>query len=156
MRPADSTSVPADVVNPLLASAESAPTTQTVKLVDLARRQNIELLSLFRAAGVGSDLPLEAVVTAELQIKYAGYFARERTAADKMRRMGAFPLETDLPYELMRSLSLEARQKLAERRPLTLAQASGIPGVGPNDLQNLVLEVERHRRRVATSAGETS
>jgi tRNA uridine 5-carboxymethylaminomethyl modification enzyme len=156
MRLAESTSVPADVVNPLLASAESAPITQTVKLVDLARRQNIELLSLFRAAGVGSDLPLEAVVTAELQIKYAGYFARERTAADKMRRMGAFPLEADLPYELMRSLSLEARQKLAERRPLTLAQASGIPGVGPNDLQNLVLEVERHRRRVATSAGETS
>ena len=156
MHLAESTSVSADVVNPLLTIAESAPITQTVKLVDLARRQNIELLSLFRATGVGSDLPLEAVVTAELQIKYAGYFARERTAADKMRRMGAFPLEADLPYELMRSLSLEARQKLGERRPLTLAQAAGIPGVGPNDLQNLVLEVERHRRRVATSAGETS
>jgi tRNA uridine 5-carboxymethylaminomethyl modification enzyme len=55
----------------------------------------------------------------------------------------------------MRSLSFEARQKLAARRPATLAQASSIPGVSPNDLQNLVLEVER-LRRVASEAGGPS
>ena len=43
----------------------------------------------------------------------------------------------------MRSLSLEARQKLAAIRPATLAQASRIPGVSPTDLQNLVLEMEK-------------
>jgi tRNA uridine 5-carboxymethylaminomethyl modification enzyme len=46
----------------------------------------------------------------------------------------------------MRSLSFEARQKLAAVRPRTLAQASRIPGVSPSDLQNLVLEVDKHRR----------
>jgi tRNA uridine 5-carboxymethylaminomethyl modification enzyme len=152
---AEDTSVHPQVVNPVLREAGSSAIPHSVKLVELARRQELELSALFRTAGVGQDIPAEALITAALQIKYAGYFARERTAADKMRRMGGFRLETDLPYEQMRSLSFEARQKLAERRPMTLAQAASIPGVGPNDLQNLVLEVERYRR-VASGAGEPS
>ncbi len=152
---AEDTSVHPTVVNPVLQEAGSSAIPHSVKLVELARRQEVELRALFRTAGVGEDLPAEALITAELQIKYAGYFARERTAADKLRRMGAFRLEFDLPYEQMRSLSFEARQKLVERRPMTLAQAASIPGVGPNDLQNLVLEVERYRR-VASGAGEPS
>jgi tRNA uridine 5-carboxymethylaminomethyl modification enzyme len=152
---AEDTSVHPQVVNPVLQEAGSSAIPHSVKLVELARRQEVELRALFRTAGVGEDIPAEVLITAELQIKYAGYFARERTAADKMRRMGGFRLETDLPYEQMRSLSFEARQKLAERRPMTLAQAASIPGVGPNDLQNLVLEVERYRR-VASGAGEPS
>ena len=153
---AESTSVQAEAVNDMLVRVGSVPISQTVKAIDLVRRQNVDLHAVLAAAGVGADLPTEALVTAELQIKYAGYFARERTAADKMRRLGGFLLEADLPYEQMRSLSLEARQKLAERRPHTLAQAASIPGVGPNDLQNLVLEVERHRRRLAAAAGGPS
>ncbi len=84
-------------------------------------------------------------MTAELEIKYAGYFERERVQADKMRRLDAFPLGAGLPYADMRSLSIEARQKLATLVPATLAQASRIPGVSPSDLQNLVLEIERRR-----------
>jgi tRNA uridine 5-carboxymethylaminomethyl modification enzyme len=110
---------------------------------------------LFDAADLAPGLPLDAVVTAELQIKYAGYFARERVAADKMRRMGAFVLDPSLPYAEMRSVSFEARQKFLAQQPRTLAQAARIPGVSPSDLQNLVLEVERHRR-VAGSGGHTS
>jgi tRNA uridine 5-carboxymethylaminomethyl modification enzyme len=150
---AEGTSLHPHVVNPVLRKVGSSAIPHSVKIVELARRQEVELRTLFRTAGVGDDIPAEVLVTAELQIKYAGYFARERTAAEKMRRLGGFRLEDDLPYAQMRSLSFEARQKLAERRPLTLAQAASIPGVGPNDLQNLVLEVERFRR-VASGAGE--
>ena len=66
-----------------------------------------------------------------------------------MRRMGEFILAADLPYADMRSLSSEARQKLAALRPRTLSQASRVPGVSPSDLQNLVIEVERRRLAVA-------
>ena len=55
------------------------------------------------------------------------------------------PLDPDLPYATMTSLTIEARQKLAAIRPATLAQASGISGVSPSDLQNLLIEVERWR-----------
>jgi tRNA uridine 5-carboxymethylaminomethyl modification enzyme len=66
-----------------------------------------------------------------------------------MRRMGSFSLDDDLEYSEIRSLSLEARQKLSNLKPRSLAQASRIPGVSPSDLQNLVIEIER-RRRLAT------
>jgi tRNA uridine 5-carboxymethylaminomethyl modification enzyme len=94
-------------------------------------------------------------VSTELELKYAGYFERERAQADKLRRMGTFALDETLPYAELRSLSLEARQKLAALRPRTLAQAASIPGVSPTDLQNLVIEIEK-RRRLGSVAGRAS
>jgi tRNA uridine 5-carboxymethylaminomethyl modification enzyme len=146
---AEATSIrPADVA-PLLERAGSSPIAHAVKVAELARRQGVSLGGLFAAAGVGSQLPPDAVVTAELELKYAGYFERERVQAERLRRMGEFALPAALPYESLRSLSVEARQKLGALRPRTLAQASRVPGVSPTDLQNLVLEVERLRRRGA-------
>jgi tRNA uridine 5-carboxymethylaminomethyl modification enzyme len=87
----------------------------------------------------------------ELELKYAGYFERERVHADKLKRMAQLVLPADLPYEDFLSLSTEARQKLSTRRPTTLAQAAGIPGVSQSDLQNLLIELER-RRRIADAS----
>jgi tRNA uridine 5-carboxymethylaminomethyl modification enzyme len=150
-RLAEATSITPDVAAPVLAAAASTPLAHAVRIAELARRQSISLLDLFRAAEVGQELPAEAVVSTELQLKYAGYFDRERQQADKLRRMADFPLDASLPYEQMLSLSFEARQKLRARRPRTLAQASGMPGVSRTDLQNLVIEIEK-RRRTATVA----
>ena len=143
---AEATSVTPEQSDGLLRAAGSTPLAHSMKVVEVTKRQDVSLLDLLRVAGV-EDLPSrEAAITAELEIKYGGYFERERTQADKMRRMGAFALGDGLPYSDMRSLSVEARQKLAALEPATLAQASRIPGVSPSDLQNLVLEVERRRR----------
>jgi tRNA uridine 5-carboxymethylaminomethyl modification enzyme len=79
-------------------------------------------------------------------MKYAGYFARERAQADKLRRLGELSIPADLEYASLTSLSFEARQKMATLRPTNLAQAARIPGVNPSDLQNLVIELERRRR----------
>lgn len=148
---AETTSITPLDASVVLALAGSAPLPHAVRIVDVARRQGVALGDLLAAAGVGAGLDPDAVVTAELEIKYAGYFVREREQADKMRRMGSFVLDADLPYGEMRSLAVEARQKLAALRPSSLAQASRIPGVSPTDLQNLVIEVARHRRSVAAS-----
>ena len=126
--------------------AGSAPLPHALRIAEVAKRQNVSLAELFRAAGVGVELSRDAVVTAELELKYAGYFARERDQAEKLRRMGQLQLPDDLAYEDMRSLSTESRQKLAAIRPATLAQAARVPGVSPTDLQNLVLEIEKRRR----------
>lgn len=136
----------------LLLAAGGSALLHGMKIAEVAKRQRIALGELFAAAGVGEAIPREAVITTELELKYAGYFERERVAADRLRRMGDFALSPDLPYEAMRSLSFEARQKLARIRPATLAQASRIPGVSPSDLQNLVLEVEKHRRLAGAGA----
>src|SRR6185437_8753436 len=140
------TSVRPEHVAALLERGGSPPLPHAARIAEVARRQGVTLAELFEAAGVGTDLPVDAVTTAELELKYAGYFERERLQAAKMRRMGEFALDGALPYGEMRSLSFEARQKLAALRPATLAQASRIPGVSPSDLQNLVLEIEKRRR----------
>jgi tRNA uridine 5-carboxymethylaminomethyl modification enzyme len=105
---------------------------------------------LFALADIAGALPPDPVITVELELKYEGYFERERLQAAKLRTMGEFALPNDLSYEEMRSLSFEARQKLAVIRPLNLAQASRIPGVSPSDVQNLVIEVERWRRKLGS------
>jgi tRNA uridine 5-carboxymethylaminomethyl modification enzyme len=143
---AESTSITVDQAADVLAAAGSTPLSHTVPIVEVVKRQGVRLTSLFASTGVGAELPAEAVETAELEIKYAGYFERERIQAERMRRLGEFLLPPDLEYADLRSLSLEARQKLGSLRPATLAQASRIPGISPSDLQNLVIEVERRRR----------
>ena len=150
LRLAESTSIRPEEAAAVLSDARSTPLAQTVKIVEVARRQDIPLERLLKAVGLGGDLDSEALVTADLEIKYAGYFERERVQADRMRRMGDFSLNPDLEYGDMRSLSFEARQKLSALRPHSLAQASRIPGVSPSDLQNLVIEIERRRRLAAT------
>ncbi|HEV8496470.1 MAG TPA: tRNA uridine-5-carboxymethylaminomethyl(34) synthesis enzyme MnmG [Gemmatimonadaceae bacterium] len=152
LRLAESTSVLPAQIAALLAEATSAPLAQSVKIAEVAKRQNVGLRELFAAVGVGADLARDAVTTAELELKYAGYFSRERDQAAKLRRMGQFALDHDAPYTEMQSLSFESRQKLVALRPATLAQAAGIPGVSPTDLQNLVLEIEKRRRKSAPTA----
>lgn len=142
---AESTTIRPDQAAPVLALAESAPLSHGLRIAEVAKRQRVTLVDLFAAAGVGDNLPIDAVVTAELELKYEGYFAREREGAERLRRMGELLLDSELPYEEMRTLSFEARQKLAIIRPANLAQASRIPGVSPTDLQNLVMEIEKRR-----------
>jgi tRNA uridine 5-carboxymethylaminomethyl modification enzyme len=147
---AETASIRPDQAEPVLSAARSAQLSHPVRVIEVARRQEVSLQELFNAVGLARDIDNEALVTADLEIKYAGYFERERLQAERMRRMGDFSLAADLEYDDMRSLSSEARQKLANLRPHSLAQASRIPGVSPSDLQNLVIEIERRRRVAAT------
>jgi tRNA uridine 5-carboxymethylaminomethyl modification enzyme len=146
------TSVAPGRVNDWLVALGTSPLAHAVPAAELARRSEVSLSELFEHCDVGSELPRDAVVSADLEIKYAGYLAREREAAARLRQMGDFVLDASLPYDSFRSMSFEARQKLITIRPGTLAQAARIPGVSPADLQNLVIEVERLRRRAPDSA----
>jgi tRNA uridine 5-carboxymethylaminomethyl modification enzyme len=146
---AEGTSILPAQAHTLLSSVNSAALPHSVKIAEVAKRQDVSLSELFAAVGVGEALQQDAVITAELELKYAGYFVRERDQAAKLKRMGQFALDAGLPYSDMRSLRLEARQKLAAIRPSTLAQAARVPGVSPTDLQNLVIEIEKRRRSAA-------
>ena len=134
---------------PVLEDAGSAPLAHAQRIAELAKRQGVALWDLLVAAGVHESWTRESVTAVELELKYSGYFDRERLQADRLRRMADFALEDSLPYAEMRSLSTEARQKLTARRPATIAQASSIPGISPTDLQNLMLEAARFRRERA-------
>lgn len=131
----------------VLASSNTTAISHAVRVVELARRHGVSLSSLFKASGVDANFSSESMLSADLEIKYSGYFDRERAQAERMRLMGGFVIPADLHYAEMNSLSHEARQKLHAIQPRTLAQASRIPGVSPSDIQNLVIEVEKRRSR---------
>jgi tRNA uridine 5-carboxymethylaminomethyl modification enzyme len=148
---AANTSVRPEVVNAWLVERGTAPLEHAVPARELAKRNEVSLADVLAHSGVGADLPRDALVSADLEIKYAGYLARERVAVERMEQMGALALAPDLPYESFHSMSTESRQKLAAIRPTTLAQAARVSGVSPSDVQNLVIEVERVRRRRVTT-----
>ncbi len=145
LRLAEHTSMPPEIADPVLAAVGSRPLLHAVRAAELAKRQDVSLQALFGAAGVGADLPSDAVVGAELEIKYAGYFEKERARAARLEAQGAVRLPEHWNYEALLTISIEARQKLSQLRPATLAQASAIPGISPADLQNLLLELRRAR-----------
>src|SRR5436189_1822745 len=138
---------PAQAADALAASGTRL--TESERIATVAKRPGVSLGALLSAAGVGAETPAEAIVSAEIEIKYDGYLAREREAAARLAELASFVLPGDLPYLELRTLATEARQKLDRVRPASLAQAARVPGVTPSDLHNLILEATRWRRRVA-------
>src|SRR5881296_3210882 len=143
----------ATTITPGAAAAALADTGTSLgepeRVASVARRPGVSLRALLEAAGVTVTAEAAAVASAEIELKYDGYLAREREAATRLAELAAFALPADLPYVEFKSLATEARQKLDRIRPTSLAQAARIPGVSPSDLHNLVVETARWRRRVA-------
>ena len=140
-------------VNALLRALGSGELAHAVPLADVVRRTGVGLDAMLAAAGLDAASDPEAAIAVELEIKYDGYFERERAAAQRLRDLATLAIPGDAPFAAMQSLSTEARHKLAHRRPSSLAQAASIPGVSPSDLQNLVLELERRARDTHSVAG---
>lgn len=133
---------------PVLASSGTS-LSEPDRVAAVARRPGVSLRALLEAAGIDVEQSDDALAAVEIEIKYAGYLAREREAASRLAELVSFALPADLPYLELKSLATEARQKLSAVRPATLAQAARIPGVSPSDLHNLVVEAMRRRRCVA-------
>ena len=85
----------------------------------------------------------EIIESVEIDIKYSGYIARERLAADKLHRLDAIKIPAGFRYNELQSLSTEARQKLTALQPATIGDASRIPGVSPNDISVLLVLMGR-------------
>ena len=133
--------------NPILHAAGSSPLTQPARAADLLKRPRVEAGDLVELSGEAEleGVTPEILVAVEVEFKYAGYVARERERAGRLREHAKFMLPRELEYSEFETLSFEAREKLAAVRPGTLAQAARVPGVSPADLQNLILEVRRAR-----------
>ncbi len=134
---------PSDV-NPALARMGSTAIREPARVAELARRPEVPLSGLLALLGVYADQ--HSAEWANIELKYSGYMAKERSAAERLSRMEGFEIPDDLAYAELDSLSTEAREKLSAVRPTSLAQASRIPGVSPSDIQNLVAAVLKRNR----------
>lgn len=138
-------------VEALLEEAGTAPLRQGTKLFDLIQRPQLNLTLLAGAVpplrklldALPDDRREEITEAAEILIKYEGYIAREQAIADKLHRLEEIRLRPDMDYNSLLSLSTEARQKLTAQRPDSIGAASRIPGVSPNDINILLLTLNR-------------
>jgi tRNA uridine 5-carboxymethylaminomethyl modification enzyme len=143
---AESTRIGSEAAGGVLNRSGYGGVSQARRVADLVRRPRVGLREAMEAAVPEvPDVQDDVWMSAEIELKYAGYLQRELHAAKRLAEMAGFRLPPDLAYGEIRSLSTEARQKLEAVRPGSLAQAGRIPGVSPSDLQNLVLEVVRRR-----------
>jgi tRNA uridine 5-carboxymethylaminomethyl modification enzyme len=130
--------------NQVLCAMDSSPLTEPARLADITKRPEVSLQDLLRALDWDHDSESAECVSVEL--KYAGYVAKDRAAVARIRQLEQFPVPSDLDYSGLHSLSHESREKLQAIRPQSLGQASRVPGVSPSDIQNLVAELARRSR----------
>lgn len=139
-------SVKPDAINSILEQMGTTPLRHGCKLMDLIIRPQITLENIsehitdFKTLlDTISDRKEEIIEAAEIQIKYSGYIERERLIAEKVSRLDNIKIKGKFNYNSLQSLSTEARQKLTKIDPVTIGQASRIPGVSPSDINVLLV-----------------
>ncbi len=123
----------------------------SITLAELLRRPGFHYVDLNRYGLSNLDLTLEEREGAEIDIKYSGYIQRQQHQIDQVAREEHRKLSPDLDYANIRTLSKEAREKLAKVKPLTIGQACRIGGVNPADINALLIYLELQGRQLATS-----
>jgi tRNA uridine 5-carboxymethylaminomethyl modification enzyme len=141
-------SVKPEEANPVLESKDSQPIRQSDKMFKIFSRPNIGIADVRKFKAVeayiqSNDLDTEVIDQAEIQVKYSGYIAKEKNNADKLTRLEYVKIPSGFDYSQIKSMSYEAREKLKKIQPTTVAQASRISGVSPNDVSVLLVYMGR-------------
>ena len=138
------------LANPMLEAKGSAPITQQVKLSNLILRPQITLTDLLKVSPEASAIADELIVLhpdilaqTEILLKYEGYIEREEELVNKMLKLDDVKIPSDVIFDQLKNLSLEAIEKLNLVRPVTIGQASRISGVSPSDISVLLIYISR-------------
>jgi tRNA uridine 5-carboxymethylaminomethyl modification enzyme len=142
------TSITPAEANPVLIAKETAEVNQTDKIFKILSRPQIDLADVLKFNNVSEyvishDLDQEILEQAEIQVKYSGYIDKERTNAEKLTKLEDVKIPENFDYEKIKSMSIEAKQKLSKIRPVTISQASRISGVSPSDISVLLVFMGR-------------
>ena len=141
-------SVKPEEANPVLESKSSSPIKQSDKMFKIFSRPNITIDDVRKFQAVEDyisehNLNDEVIEQTEIQIKYSGYIEKEKNNADKLTRLEYVKIPKEFDYTQVKSMSYEAREKLHAVQPATVAQASRISGVSPNDISVLLVFLGR-------------
>ena len=134
-----------DALNEMLAKYDSTPVANSARLADLLRRPQVTYADLAPFDKTRPALPEAVTEEVEIQIKYAGYLARQEKQVQVFLQEESRKLPVDIDYEKINGLRLEARQKLSEIRPVSIGQAGRISGVSPADIAVLLIYLEQNK-----------
>ena len=144
VRRLESTGIAAnDALNAMLEEKDTAPVANSARLADLLRRPQISYADIAPFDPDRPALPTSVTEEVEIQIKYAGYLARQEKQVEEFKREESRLLPPALDYQAIAGLRLEARDKLSAIRPVSIGQASRISGVSPADIAVLLIYLEQ-------------
>ena len=132
-----------EALNAMLEEKGTAPVANSARLADLLRRPQVSYADIAPFDPDRKALPLSVTDEVEIQIKYAGYLARQEKQVEEFKREESRLLPADIDYGSIAGLRLEARQKLSEIRPMSIGQAGRISGVSPADIAVLLIYLEQ-------------
>lgn len=136
-----------EVINPYLSTIESAPISQKIKYANILSRPNVDIQEMRKADpelnAFLNSFDHETILQAEILVKYEGYLSKEQENADKLQRLEELKISPDYNYDVISSLSTEAREKLKKFKPYSIGQASRISGVSPSDISILLVHMGR-------------
>ena len=131
-------------LNAMLEGKSTAPVANSARLADLLRRPQVSYADLAPFDPERPALPESVTEEVEIQIKYAGYLARQEKQVEEFKKEESRRLPADLDYTAIAGLRLEAQEKLAQIQPVSIGQASRISGVSPADIAVLLIYLEQN------------
>ena len=134
-----------DLANAILAAGGQALSTERTRWINVLRRPGIDPEQLFRTALPDLNLSRRDQWFLYAEEIYAGFFDRQAKEIDDQKKMESVKLPADFDYMQVTAVSIESRQRLNAHKPLTLGQASRIPGVRPADITVLAHWLENRR-----------
>ena len=142
----ESNGVPAsEALNAMLETRGNAPVANSARLADLLRRPQVTYADIAPFDPNRPELPAAVTDEVEIQIKYAGYLARQEKQVQEFKKEESRRLPEGIDYNTITGLRLEARQKLSEIRPMSIGQAGRISGVSPSDIAVLLIWLEQQK-----------
>ncbi len=138
---------PSDTLKRILEEAGSVLPPSGVSLADLLKRPGVTYDMLSDVDPEREELPEYVKRSVETDIKYEGYLKLEREKIEKFALLESKVLPSDMDYEKIEGLRIEARQKLNAMRPVNVGQASRISGVSPADISVLLVYLEMRKRK---------
>lgn len=134
---------PKHEINDVLEKLGSTRLTEGISAKALLQRPEMDYQKL-KPFIEDATLTLEEEKRVTILIKYKGYIDKALRQVEKVKKMEEKQIPRDLDYEDVLNLSLEAKQKLSQIKPLTIAQASRISGINPADISVLLIHLKQH------------
>lgn len=134
---------PSSELNNYLASIGESPAPSGISIDQLVKRSKVEPLDLKRKLKLFKNFKNAEINEALIEIKYEGYLLRQNQLIEKERKLEEKKIPLNFDYNSVAGLRTEARQKLAEFKPLTVGEASRISGVNPADITILIMNLNK-------------
>jgi tRNA uridine 5-carboxymethylaminomethyl modification enzyme len=143
--------------NAWLESKGTATLKDSVTLTQLLKRPQITLRDIFELCPYEESLTDELCAALEIEWKFSGYLSRQEEEVERLKKIEGERIPADFPYEAIKQLRTEAREKLKKHRPDSLGQAMRIPGMTPSSISLLAVYLKRYRSAagLAHEAGES-